>query len=552
MKSGIKNHLVNIILPSVVLSAIVGVITGVVVYLFRLVSEEVIQLSAAIFAYAGDHTWAIPLVVLGAVLIAAIVAISIRFSPHARGGGIPTAVALMRGLITFRWLRNLIFVFVSALFSYLCGIPLGNDEGPAVQMGTAIGSGTTRLFAKRHQGWERYLMTGGATAGFATATCAPVAAVMFGLEEAHRRITPLLLMSSITSVISGMSVLHGLCYFSGHPELRYLFHFESVGALSLSRIWVVLPIALLCGFGAYLLAKLTHLIRTGSHKWLSKLHPFFKLAPIFALVALLGCFFYDYHLIGTGHHLIEYLIGHREVWWMALILLFARALLVVLSNEVGATGGLFTPLLVFGALIGSLCGEAMIALGWLDPTFFPLMVVVGMASFFSSSVRTPLTAMIFAIEVFGGFDNILPIFLAIVISYVIVETIGVTSINEIAMEREIHKQHHGKTRRAVDVELTVLPGCFAIGKEPRDILWPAFCHVLSVRKGGDVKDSYEGGAIRENDILRLNFTTMDAEATAAELCAILGEQDVYANAHITQAKPQRRVLQERKGETENA
>ena len=130
----------------------------------------------------------------------------------------------------------------------------------------------------------------------------------------------------------------------------------------------------------------------------------------------------------------------------------------------------------------------------------------------------------------------LPIFLAIAISYVIVETVGVTSINEIAMEREIHRQHHGKPRKAVDVELTVQPGCFAIGKEPRDILWPAFCHVLSVRKGGAVKDSYEGGAIREKDILRLNFTTLDEAATAAELCAILGDQEVYANAHVTEVQ----------------
>ncbi|MBE6691031.1 MAG: hypothetical protein E7590_07085 [Ruminococcaceae bacterium] len=536
MKSGIKNYLMNIILPSVVLSALVGALTGGIVFLFRLVSEEVIELSAKIFTFAGTHLWAVPLVVLGAVLIAAIVAFCIHCSPHARGGGIPTAVALMRGLITFRWLRNLIFVFVSALFSYLCGIPLGNDEGPAVQMGAAVGSGTTRLLAKRHQGWERYLMTGGASAGFAAATCAPIAAVMFALEEAHRRITPLLLMSATTSVIAGMGVLSGLCHLTGHLEFTYLFHFAPMPVLPLTRIWAVAPIAILCGVGAYLLAKLTHAVRTVSHKKLKKVHTFFKIAPVFALVALIGCFFYEYHMIGTGHHLIEYLIEHREVWWMALILLFARALMVVLSNEVGATGGLFTPLLVFGALIGSLCGEVMINLGWLAPELFPLMVVVGMAAFFSASVRTPLTAMIFSIEVFGGFDNVLPIFLAIAISYVIVETVGVTSINEIAMEREIHRQHHGKPRKAVDVELTVQPGCFAIGKEPRDILWPAFCHVLSVRKGGAVKDSYEGGAIREKDILRLNFTTLDEAATAAELCAILGDQDVYANAHVTEVQ----------------
>jgi hypothetical protein len=176
----------------------------------------------------------------------------------------------------------------------------------------------------------------------------------------------------------------------------------------------------------------------------------------------------------------------------------------------------------------------LIAWGWLDERYFPLLVVLGMASFFSASVRTPLTAAVFSIEVFSGLGNILPIFVAILISYVIVETVGVVSINEIAMERELHRAHKGKSRLTVDVSLTVKPGCFAIDKEPRDILWPPFCHVLSVRKGEAEKDSYEGGIIREGDILRLNFTTYDADATADELCAILGEQDVYAEAEVKQ------------------
>ena len=301
--------------------------------------------------------------------------------------------------------------------------------------------------------------------------------------------------------------------------------------LPFKDLWVALLIGVLCGTGAYLLAKLTLKIRTVLHKTLKGMHPFFKVAPVFALVAIVGCFFYE--AIGTGHHLIEALIAHRTVWYLSLSILLLRALLVVVSNDVGATGGLFTPLLVFGALIGSLAAEALIALGALDVKYFPLLVVIGMASFFSASVRTPLTATVFAVEVFSGLSNLLPIFISILISYMIVEIIGVTSINEIAIEREIHREHKGKRRLTVDVALTALPDSFAVGKEPRDILWPAFCHVLSVREGEhDEKDSYEGGAIRENNILRLNFTTYDADATAAELCAILGDQPIYENAEI--------------------
>ncbi|MBQ8357593.1 MAG: chloride channel protein [Clostridia bacterium] len=527
MKSGIRNHLVNIMMPAVVFSAIVGVITGAVVFAFRIVSEKVIELSHEIFSFAGENPWAIPLVVLGAVLIALLVSLCIVYSPHSKGGGIPTAVALMRGLITFDWLRNLIFVFTSALFSYICGIPLGNDEGPAVQLGTAVGSGTTQLLAKKHRGWERYLMTGGATAGFAVATCAPVSAVLFGMEEAHRRISPLLIMSSLTSVMSGMCMLRWLCHLTGMES--ELFHFGIHAVLPLNYLWIVGIVGIICGIFAWLLVKGTLLLRKA--KRLRKLHPFFRLAPVFAAVVLVGCFFYEG--VGTGHHLIETLIEQRTVWYMALILLAVRSVLVLLSYDAGATGGLFTPLLVFGALIGSMVGELMVAIGWMDPVYLPVMVVIGMAGILASAARIPLTAAVFSIEAFSGFENILSILVSILVAYVTVEIIGVTSVNEIAMEREVHKQHKGKTRKMVDVELTVMPGSFAIGKEPRDILWPSFCHVLSVREGEeDEKDSYEGGAIHPGDILRLNFTTFDPEATARELCNILGEQPVYAKADI--------------------
>ena len=125
----IKHKIQNVIWPCVVFAGITGMITGIIVFAFRVISEQVIEISQAIYRFAGEHPQYIPLVVLGAVLVAAVVSFFLTYSPHSRGGGIPTAVALIRGLITFHWLRNLIFVFTSALLSFLCGIPLGNDEG---------------------------------------------------------------------------------------------------------------------------------------------------------------------------------------------------------------------------------------------------------------------------------------------------------------------------------------------------------------------------------------------------------------------------------------
>ena len=518
-----KPHSQNVLLPCIIFSGLVGLLTGAIVFAFRVISEKVIECSHFFFELAHEKPQFIPLLLLGALLVALLVSLCLTYSPHSKGGGIPTAVALIRGLITFHWLRNIIFVFTSALFSYLCGIPLGNDEGPAVQMGTAVGSGVTRTLAKKHMAWERYLMTGGATAGFATATCAPIAAVLFGLEEAHNRFSPLLVLSSVSSVLSGMGMLRLLCALTGKSPL--LFHFTLTQKLPLRLIFTVLPIAVLCGVFSYLFAMLAHHVRHGMHKHFKNVHPFFKVAPVFLAVVLIGSLWYE--SIGTGHHLIEEILEHHVVWYSALALLLVRALLVVMSNDVGATGGLFTPLLVFGALIGSICADLMIKMGILDSRYFMLMVVVGMTCFFAASVRTPLTAMVFAIEVFSGVHNVLPLFVAVLVAYVLVEFIGVEPINEIAMEREIHNENKDKIPHVVDVYVTAMEGSFAVGKTPADILWPATCSVLTMHRTEEHPHNFEGGHIKAGDILRLNFLTYDTARTEQELCAIMGEQEIY-------------------------
>ena len=71
-----------------------------------------------------------------------------------------------------------------SLLSFLMGVPLGN-EGPSVQIGTAVGRGTTRIALRKRFAWDRYSMTGGACAGFAVATGAPISGILFAVEEAH-------------------------------------------------------------------------------------------------------------------------------------------------------------------------------------------------------------------------------------------------------------------------------------------------------------------------------------------------------------------------------
>lgn len=130
------------------------------------------------YRYIGENLYIIHIVLAVFLIPAFLFAFIYKRIPNLRGGGIPTSIGILRGIIPFKWVRNLIGIFGMSLVSFIIGVPLGN-EGPSVQMGVAIGRGSVTTFGKRFHAWDRYSMTGGACSGFAVAS---FVAVFVGTE----------------------------------------------------------------------------------------------------------------------------------------------------------------------------------------------------------------------------------------------------------------------------------------------------------------------------------------------------------------------------------
>ena len=169
----LKGHFVNLIFPALIFGAITGILTSCVVILYKLIAKYVIEFSKNSYGVLRENLYLIPLVLIAFYFRARLFAYIYKKEPRVRGGGIPSSIALLRGIVTFKWLRTLIGVFTMSLTSFLVGVPLGN-EGPSVLMGTAVGKGSVNVLAKKHPVWSKYSMTGGACAGFAVATGAPI------------------------------------------------------------------------------------------------------------------------------------------------------------------------------------------------------------------------------------------------------------------------------------------------------------------------------------------------------------------------------------------
>lgn len=522
MKNYQSHYFKNLLLPCLTFSVVTGIFSALIITAFKIAAGYVVKLSEKIYdAVRANPAW-LPCLILGVAALGLISAFILTYSKNCRGGGIPTSITAIRGITSIKWLESAFLLPISALITFLGGLPLGT-EGPCVQMGTAVGDGVSKVVGgKKNIGWRRYIMTGGAASGFAMATGSPITAILFTLEEIHKRFSPLLFSIVSMSVAVSQLTAHLLEHF-GLGSVG-LFHTDTLDVLPLLLIWIPLIIGIVSGICSIGFIKLYNFTDSFIQKQLKGLSVKIKFPIIFALCAIVGFFFAK--MLGTGHSLIDHLLGEHlfeteTLWYFLIIVFIIRAIFMMVSNTAGVTGGIFLPTLAFGAILGALCAEASIALGLISEDHYTLLVVLGMVSFLGASSRIPMTAGVFAIEALGGFNNILPVVLAVTTAFLTIEASGLGDFTATVIKARTKKVHMGKEPIVINVPLTVGKGAFVIDKELRDILWPASCTVLSIEKGPNNTGKL---GIDEGDILTVHYTTYDPVATAAEFEVLVGDQ----------------------------
>src|SRR5664280_1274695 len=158
-----------------VLSLMIGAVTGLVVVAFILLTERI---GMRLYPAGGAPWRRLLFPVAGSLGVGYLL---YRYFPNARGSGVPQTKAALyarEGRITLRTVLGKFFCTSATLAS---GIPLGR-EGPSVQVGAGIGSVLGRLIGLRTEQVKK-LIPVGAPAAIAAAFNTPLAAVLFALEE---------------------------------------------------------------------------------------------------------------------------------------------------------------------------------------------------------------------------------------------------------------------------------------------------------------------------------------------------------------------------------
>ena len=406
---------------------VVGLLVGIVISLFRFsLSQLDILRNFLIDPANGDSRlkWAgIGLLALFAVLVS----LFVYKEPYISGSGIPQVKGELMGKIKTNWLRVLLLKFFGGIMAISSGLALGR-EGPSIQLGAMVGKGFSRL-SGRLKTEEKLLISAGAGAGLAAAFGAPLAGLVFVLEELRKDFDPKVLLSTMAASATAEYVAS---FVFGLDPVFAVFAFSKP---TLQDYWMILILGVVLGVIGVLYNKAIAI----SQDLQSKIRPAWLKALIASLVVIsLACVYPI--CLGSGHSLVEETgFGLNTAGTIGLLLL-VRFFYSVYSFGTGAPGGIFLPLLVLGALAGGLFTTVVSPLAGLPTGNEAFYVILGMAGMFSAIVRAPLTGIILISEMTGTLSSLLPLSLVALISFITAEALGGEPVYDQLLNRILSKK----------------------------------------------------------------------------------------------------------------
>ena len=378
------------------------------------------RLSAGPAVPQGHHLggWLVLVPVAGAL----VVGLMARFgSEKIRGHGIPEALeAILLGRSRID-LKVAILKPLSAAISIGTGGPFG-AEGPIIMTGGAFGS----MFAQQFQlssAERKTLLVAGAAAGMSAVFATPVAAVLLAVELLlfewkPRSFIPVAVASIVASVLRVQFLGAGPIFpVSPHAPLA------GTGLLAAAGLGVA------SGFASGLLTLLVY----GCEDLFQKLPLHWMWWPAIGALFIGVGGLIEPRVLGVGYDTIHSLLRGELVGGVVLGLLVAKALVWAIALGSGTSGGVLAPLLIMGGALGSVAASF---LGGSDPGVW---VLIGMAGMMGGTMRSPLTAMVFAIELTHDFN----LFPALLIGCV--TALGVTVLllrRSILTEKLARRGHH--------------------------------------------------------------------------------------------------------------
>lgn len=412
-------------LMALVIGALSAVIAKLLVLLIAIFTNITFyqRFSTEFLSPTNHHLGAF--VILAPVIGGLIIGLMARYgSEKIRGHGIPEALeAILFGRSRME-AKVAVLKPLSSAISIGTGGPFG-AEGPIIMTGGAIGSLVAQMF-HLSAAERKTLLVAGAAGGMSAIFNSPVAAVLLAVELLlfewrPRSFIPVAIASAVAAVLR-VPLLGAGPIFPTHAH-------QALGAEGLT-------IAFIVGISAGLASGLLTAIVYACEDLFGKLRLHWMWWPaIGGLFVGIGGWL-DPRVLGVGYDTIHSLLRGEMIGAAVIGLLIGKALVWSISLGSGTSGGVLAPLLIMGGALGAI--EAR----WIPIGDAGLWAMICMAAMMGGTMRSPLTAMIFTLELTHDLD-VLP---ALLISCIAAHAVTVLLLRRSILTEKVARRGFHVTR----------------------------------------------------------------------------------------------------------
>ncbi len=396
------------------ISALLGVLTGAVASLFQSAISQVDALLVSFFNFVSQNGWPVALCsALVSMVMVFLAWLAVYYiARESSGSGVPEIEGALLHKRPVFWKRLLPVKFFAGILSLSAKMVMGR-EGPTIQIGGNLGKMFADLFhLSVHRGDT--LIAAGSAAGLAAAFNAPLAGVLFVMEEMRNQFNYSFTNFKMVVICCVMATITMQFFMGSGPSIKM----EIFDLPSLSSLWLFLLFGIVVGLVGLLFNKTLMAIL----RQLDKLTLAYKIVFVL-LTGLLVGFLAAYYpgSVGGGYLIISKALSMSPSMGVLCILLIVRFITTMLSYSTGVPGGFFAPMLALGTLLGlAIFNMFSYILG--DLSVQPgMFAIAGMGALFAACIRSPITGVILVVEMTQNYSLILPLMITCITSTTVVQ-----------------------------------------------------------------------------------------------------------------------------------
>lgn len=428
------------------LAVLVGAVSGLGAVVFRLLIGFFHNLSffGSVSPHydANVHTAPSPwgaLVILAPLAGAVIVTFLVRtFAPEAKGHGVPEVMDAIH------YNSGRIRPLVAAIKAIASSISIGTGgavgrEGPIIQIGSGFGSTLGQILPVAE--WQRMtLIACGAAGGIAATFNTPIGGLLFAVELILPEISARTLVP--TTIATGSATFVSRMFFGDHPAFNIpALALEGGSLISLKALIVYIFFGALLGLASIVFIRMLY----GFEDLFEKMPGNDYLRHLLGML-LVGVMMYlmmrytgHYYIQGVGYASVQDVLNRTlTLPTFLFVLLVLKLLATSLTLGSGGSGGVFSPSLFMGAMLGGAYAgliNSTVPLIHLDPGS---TAVIGMAGIVGGATGAVVTAIVMIFEMTRDYNVIIPLMISVSIAYGVRRIYLEASIYDLKLQRRGH------------------------------------------------------------------------------------------------------------------